>query len=558
MGFNLSAISKFLVGGAIVASITFTIVLSSARDSVTFTLTARDVVCLSFLGIGLVLAFTLLVIQRKVFIPLESLRSQIGCIAAERAWESRISIPPGMNPLNSLAANVNQLLGEVARESIRFMETGTKDQLTNLMNKDGMRSVVELEIERGLRTGSPFSIALLDLDNFKQLNNALGVRTGDLALKQLAIRMKNTLRKLDVVGRVGDDEFMVVLPCTNKKSAMYVAHKLHNTLNNDPVMADERFAHVTASIGLVTYPDDGADVESLLRAVCNLVYQAKLNGKNSVASRDADQDCTISINKAGHYNISRSLSVGDIEIALQPIVYSRDGAILGYEALARIKTADGLVNAEEFIDLAKANGVLRAVDERIFKKGLAQLSAMDSSVKIFFNFSQETLCNREWMRRLPKLVEHAGVSTARVVIEFTPRKDSTNSKEVAQTIRELKAVGIMFAIDNFGSGATSFMHLREFNVDYLKIDGSIINKMSVNKREVKILEAIQRVAQEFGIQTIAELVEDEATLDILNVAGIPFAQGYYFGPPISQYKEADWKDISFRQCACDIALIATN
>lgn len=544
MKIKLTAINNILltagIGAAIVSCIAFA--MAGSPDT-TAALQIDGIYIHVVLTASVTISLLSILARATVLKPLRSICDQLTGIAAENAWGKRVEMDARIHEVGMVADSVNRLLRSAEQDVAHLTQLGTKDRLTCLPNYNGVVAVIDSEIDRCLRTGTSFSIMLLDLDNFEQVNSNFGVRSGDDAIKSIAKQLKEVLRRLDTVGRFGDDEFLVLLPMTNKKQAIYVAHKLHYALNSAPTVISERAVNLTASIGLATYPDDGIGRHTLLNEVKELVLQAKGNGKNSCAFKDAGQVSTISVNKSGYYNINEALSVENIEVALQPIVFSHDGVVMGYEVLARIRDGGGLVSATEFIKHAETNGVLRVVDAKVFEMGLAKLSEIGQGAKMFFNFSQPTMENREWMLGIPDMVEAAGVACGQVVVEFALFETVANIAELYKVIRRLKDRGILFALDNFGRGSASFQCIRDFRVDYLKIDGGIIRNVAHSQVDRDILEAVQSIATALGLKTIAERVEDEDTLAVITEAGIPFAQGFYFGPPVAQYRLAAVTDM---------------
>lgn len=430
-------------------------------------------------------------------------------------------------------------LDEAEKDIFKLVEVAVKDPLTNLLNRRGFDLALETEIDRSKRSGKPFSIVLLDLDNFKYINDNHGHPAGDEVLKQMSSRLSVVLRKVDMFARIGGDEFMIILPLTDSKAALLVAHKLHNAMNSQPFQINGAELKVTASIGVSSCPKNGFDRATLHDAVDAVMYKAKHQGRNCVVSLEIEDQYTFhSLQESNSCNIRQAITAGDIELALQPIAQTKNGEFFAYEALARLRKSNGeFVKAEEFIEYAEAHGLVKEIDDCIFRKGIERLGILGPDMKMFFNFSPASFVDKTWMRSLPHLVKSAGVRCEQVVIEITEREALPNMEATDQIIKELRQYGIKFAIDDFGSGFSSFLYVRQFEVDYLKIDGGFVRNMVREANDRIIVQSIQFIAESFGIQTIAEFVEDEETATILKDMGIDFVQGYLYGKPLVEERD---------------------
>lgn len=231
------------------------------------------------------------------------------------------------------------------------------------------------------------------------------------------------------------------------------------------------------------------------------------------------------------YDIQDALLAGKVELALQPIMDTRKGTLFAYEALTRFRDKDGFADSESVIAFAEASGLVRKIDECIFEKGIVRLSTLDPRTKMFFNFSAATLADHAWMRSLPARIAEAGALCEQVVIEITEREEIQDMEDARRLNNELCQHGIQFALDDFGSGYSSFLYIRALNIKFLKIDGSFIQSAVLNENDRMIVEHMHAIAQSFGLRTIAEHVEDRETAIFVDQLGIQFGQGFYFGKP---------------------------
>lgn len=227
--------------------------------------------------------------------------------------------------------------------------------------------------------------------------------------------------------------------------------------------------------------------------------------------------------------LRRAISESRIDAAIQPIVSLADGNILAYEALARINDDRGPINASRFIPLAEKSGLAKDLDMAVLHRGLSLIHGLPEGTKMFFNFSKATLCDARLMVSLPDVIRRAGVCPCQVVIEITEREALPDLAAMKSIVEALSATGIEFAIDDFGSGFSSYLYLRDLNIHYLKIEGAFVQHMARSHRDRLIVENIHQVAQQLGLYTIAEFVEDKETVTLLAKIGIDCIQGHYFG-----------------------------
>ena len=411
-----------------------------------------------------------------------------------------------------------------------------RDPLTGVHNKRKFEEVLEYELTRAKRHHQVFSIIMADIDDFKFINDTYGHTVGDTALKKLTVLLESCLRKGDLLARLGGNKFAIILPGTTAANAMQAADKLHQTLDGENIDLHIGKIKLSASFGVVSYPDDGNDMVELQTAMNAALHQVKTQGETQIATASIEPNNSVkNIFQQGDF-LRRALQDNRIEAFLQPIVDLRTGQIFSYEVLARIRDGEHVIAAEHFIQAAENLGMIREVDQRVFQLGLQQISRMPSEhhhplAKMFFNLSSRTFGDAEWMRSIPDQLAQMGIPCDRVVIEITEREALPNLNQVRGIIDELRHKGISFALDDFGSGFSSFLYLKHLAIDYVKIEGSFVRQIAVDRRDRIMVTHMHQLAQEFGLKTIAEFVEDEETAKILTEIGVDYAQGFYYGHP---------------------------
>jgi diguanylate cyclase (GGDEF)-like protein len=441
--------------------------------------------------------------------------------------------------LRRLAEYFNHLLSTVAEYNAKLEELSIRDPLTNLYNRRKFEEFLEYEIIRAERNKHEFSVVMVDLDNFKYINDTYGHPVGDLTLKELSSLLAGELRKGDVLARLGGDEFALLLPETPPENGFLVASKLHEKLSSHDFELPVGKIRVTASFSLVTYPEDGRTRDALHTAMDIVLYKAKKGGKNKVMTAESDHDRTMmEIFKQGDF-LRRALAEKRVEAFLQPIVNVSGQQVFAFEALARIRDGEVILSAGQFIEVANELRMLHELDVSVFNSGLEQLKRLSEKhpkAKMFFNLSATTFQDLQWMRTIPDQVASFGIDCDRVIIEITEREALHNLGQVKEVIDELRLKKIAFALDDFGSGFSSFLYLKYLSVDYVKIEGSFVQQIALDQRDRIMVDHIHRMAHEFGLKTVAEFVEDQLTADILIELGVDYAQGYHYGRP-EKWKE---------------------
>lgn len=441
--------------------------------------------------------------------------------------------------LRRLAEYFNHLLFTVQDYNAKLEELSIRDPLTGLYNRRKFEEFLEYEIIRAERHQYSFSLVMVDLDNFKYINDTYGHPIGDLTLKELSGLLAGELRRGDVLARLGGDEFAILLPQTPPENGLLVARKLHEKLSSHNFELPVGKIRVTASFSMVSFPEDGKTRDALHTAMDVVLYKAKKGGKNRVVTAESDQDRTMmEIFKQGDF-LRRALAEKRVEAFLQPIVGVKGNRVFAFEALARIRDGDNVLSAGQFIEVADELRMLQELDLAVFDSGLDQLLRLSKThpeAKMFFNLSTATFKDVEWMRGLPDFVTARGIDCSRIVLEITEREALHNIGQVKEIIDELRLRKIAFALDDFGSGFSSFLYLKYLTVDFVKIEGSFVRQIAIDGRDRIMVDHIHRMAHEFGLKTVAEFVEDQLTADTLIELGVDYAQGYHFGRPESWSK----------------------
>lgn len=485
-----------------------------------------------------IIGFVFLVLYFKLrylfVLPIAKLVSVMREISVDMDLTRRVKYDIPLLELQSLAEYFNGLLKTVHEYNVRLEELSTHDPLTDLYNRRKFEDFLHYEIIRSARHQRSFSMIMVDLDNFKYINDTFGHPVGDLVLKELSMLLAGCLRKGDVLARLGGDEFAILLPETELAKGLQVANKLLQSLQDKEFELPVGKVRCTASFSLVSYPEDGLTEGEIYSAMDVVLYKAKSRGKNQVMTAESEEDRSMmNVFRQGEF-LRAALREDRVEAHLQPIVNLRDGSIKAFEVLARIRDGDVIVPAGEFVEVAEKLGMAQEMDSVVFRKGLAHYAAVSrkqGDVKLFFNLFPRSFNDIEWVRAIPAMAREAGMPCELIVLELTEREALPNLSQVRAVIDELKGTGVKIALDDFGSGFSSFMYLKYLPVDYVKIEGSFVQQIVNDPRDCIMVEHINSMAHEFGMKTIAEFVEDEATAKMLAEIGVDSAQGYHFGRP---------------------------
>lgn len=423
----------------------------------------------------------------------------------------------------------------------QLRDLATIDSLTGLLNRGALQKILEREHAQSQRHGRPYSMLLLDVDCFKRVNDTYGHSAGDKVLATVAGITQRCLREGDWVGRWGGDEFLCLLPDSDDEQGALIAERVRQRVAEAPVDADGRGIPISISVGLAHYPHAGERLDIVLTSADAALYGAKRRGRNRVVSSSREARGMSSI--AGQ--LDSALQSDRLHPVYQPIVELKSGRVVAEEALARIRLPDGgSLSAGSFVQAASQLRMLRRIDSYIIRvsveRWLRQLSLAQPRA-CFINVSADLL-------RHPELVDDVLESAAAaasdgngqqrsatpLIMEITEWEFLNNAREVRQILAPFLDQGIRLAIDNFGSGQSSFQYLTDLPVSYVKIDGELVRRVSRETRVRAILRGIRDIAADLNVTTVAEWVEDEATGDLLREIGIDWGQGYYFGRPQRQ------------------------
>ena len=417
----------------------------------------------------------------------------------------------------------------------------THDPLTGLYNRRYFNEMLDYEVGRSERHGHEFSILMLDLDDFKDINDTYGHPCGDTALIGVADSLRSVVRKGDLATRIGGDEFAIILTETNKAGGMVVAEKLRSELRDVAFSAPNgKTFHITTSIGLVSYPQDAHNISDLMTGVDIGLYRAKKLGKDTVCSVEQieTQIQESRVIRDHAESLRNSLREDRIVPFFQPIIDCRTGKVFAYETLARLCEPDGrTVSAGMFIETIEKYGLGRELDRIIISKALQAMKQKierdDPDIKLFINLSAQEIQGRGILGYAEQMCQEIGIPPKNIVFELLERDAVGDMTHMRKFLSDLRKKGFSFALDDFGSGYNSFHYLRELHFDFVKLDGAFVRNILNSKVDHALVGNLSRLCQDLGILMVAEFIESKEIMEAIQAMGVDYAQGYYLGLPAS-------------------------
>ncbi len=430
-----------------------------------------------------------------------------------------------------------------AEEKIR--QLAFYDPLTGLANRRLMTDRMEHALAHARRTGELLGICMIDLDGFKQVNDQMGHKAGDQLLIEVAKRLQDCIRQSDTVSRLGGDEFSLILSGFKKISECELSLKRIITTLAAPYFIDGDPAHVTASIGVTIFPNDGGSADLLLRHADQAMYEAKQAGKNCYHLFNPSHQNQQQANKTTLRKIEKALSAGQIVLYYQPQVDCRLGKVTGVEALIRWHHPIlGVLAPSEFIPLLEQDNLIISVGEWVIQEALKQLTewrAAGIDLTIGVNISARHLHQSDFVARLNSLIsDYPKEIVSRLSIEILETTALENVSAVAEAMQQCRQLGIHVALDDFGTGYSSLTHLKQLPADILKIDQNFIFGMLHNPDDLAIVSSIIGLASAFKREVVAEGVESIEQVLMLLELGCDHMQGFCLARPMPANRIPSW------------------
>jgi diguanylate cyclase (GGDEF)-like protein/PAS domain S-box-containing protein len=434
---------------------------------------------------------------------------------------------------------VSRDISERRRLQQQLSHLARSDPLTGVFNRRSFMEEVEREIVRSRREGKPCALLFIDLDGFKEVNDQLGHRAGDQLLCTVVERIRQAVRRPDVVGRLGGDEFGVLLPGSDSRGAAAVAARILDALES-PVLLFGQSVPAVASVGVALFPEHANDAEELLARADMAMYRAKgEGGRRAVIYQPGEAEARrLQSRLSWEGRVRAALAEGRLRLYCQPIVDLRSGQVNRYELLLRLQEEGEVIAAGAFLPAIERLDLIRQIDQWVVQQALSLLQRLESRgeqvylhLDIHVNISGRTLGQNGTVEAIERLVREAAPSPGRLVFEVTETAEIPDLELARQFMLRMKELGCAFAADDFGVGYSSLQRLRSLPFDFVKIDGSFVAGVADNEADRRLVRAIAAAARAIGMESIAEQVEDERTLAVLRLCRVDYAQGFWAGYP---------------------------
>jgi diguanylate cyclase (GGDEF)-like protein/PAS domain S-box-containing protein len=420
-------------------------------------------------------------------------------------------------------------------EQLQFQ--ATHDPLTGLPNRRMLAGQLNASIEQASQSSLQLSVAYIDLDGFKFVNDSLGHAAGDHVLSATAQRLAACVDDADLFARVGGDEFVLVLHGHASKDAIYETLRRIQLQMAEPIRFEQHEFRMGGSIGVAVFPDDGSDADTLLRNADLAMYSAKQAGHNNIQFYSSEMHDRIQRRLTLEQDLRAALERNELLLYYQPQVSLQDGRVIGLEALLRWRHPQhGMVPAGDFIALAEELGVIDKLGEWALFTACRQAHAWRKagllSGAIGVNVSAHQFGNPDFVATVATALKETGIDPAGLELEITESASMSDPQSTVRLLHELRGMGIRLAIDDFGTGYSNLGYLSQFPVDKLKLDQSYVGRAPDSAGDRVICEASVALAHSLGLKVIAEGVENEAQLALLAQIGSDELQGYLFSRPL--------------------------
>jgi diguanylate cyclase (GGDEF)-like protein len=426
-------------------------------------------------------------------------------------------------------------LTEKRRAEAEITRLALFDGLTGLANRQRMKLSLDQTLAHSRAGWRPTALFLLDLDRFKAVNDTLGHQVGDLLLKQVAQRLQRCVGDAGLVGRLGGDEFQVILPDAGAQDGLIeLAQSIIRSLSQPYFLAGSNVT-IGCSIGIAAAPSDGNDAETLIRSADLALYAAKANGRGTHRFYHEDMLEGARHRKAIEDDLRGALGRGEFSVVYQPVVATADARVVGFEALVRWHhPIRGPVSPADFIPIAEECGLIESIGEWVLRTATMAAAEWPGTVRVAVNVSPIQFANPGLAAIVASALAASGLSPDRLELEITESVFLNESASSDAMFASLKRLGVRLALDDFGTGYSSLGYLRKAPFDKIKIDQSFVRGAAIEgNRNAAIIQAIVTLATTLGMETTAEGVEVQDEIPLIAAIGCSHIQGYVYGRPMT-------------------------
>lgn len=422
--------------------------------------------------------------------------------------------------------------------SLRMSYLAQHDSLTGLPNRTMLKDRLHQSMALGHRHQQNLAVLFLDVDRFKQINDSLGHEVGDGLLQSVAQRLVSCVRNSDTVSRQGGDEFVILLSeVSHAQDAALSAAKILLTLST-PHRVEQHNLNITASIGIVIYPEDGTDADTLLKHADLAMYHAKDRGRNNYQFFEPGMNARALKRQSLGNGLRYAIDRGQLVLHYQPIISLQTGAMTGVEALVRwAHPHRGLLAPSQFIAIAEETGFVVPIGRWVLREACNQIQAWANAglptLRIAINTSAVEVHDKDYVVGIRTILAETDLPANRLELELTETALMHDSKAAVAVLHALKDIGVRLALDDFGTGYSSLSHLRRFPIDTLKIDETFVRDLATNADDASIVSAVISMGKNLRMRVVAEGIETAEQLDSLRALSCPEGQGHYLGKAVT-------------------------
>lgn len=498
---------------------------SSARKILFTTITGA--------ALGLTACVALLLSMRRYFLtPLLKISDFLTGVHRHHADVEALPEPNSQEMAEVVAAVQALTQAQVALE-----EMALHDRLTGLFNRYALEARLYQALSHARRDGRRSALMFIDLDRFKSVNDTLGHASGDELLKTVAERLGSSIRETDTLARQGGDEFILAVDDVKDINAVSTMAQKMIDMIAMPIHLDGLDLSVTASVGISLFPDDGLDLNELMKNADIAMYQAKAAGRGNFRFFNASMNSAALERLHLENNLRHALERQEFVLHYQPQVNFESGVVQGVEALIRWQRPDGqLVAPLEFIPIAEDNGLIIAIGEWVIREACRTLAHWrtlgHTTLRMAINISARQFRSAELIHVVRQALAEFDIPPRCLELEITESIAMENPQETVRTLRAIKDMGVSLSIDDFGTGYSSLAYLKLFPIDYLKLDRTFVKDIESDRNDAMICAAAVSLAHSMKLKVIAEGVETTAQAAYLSGQGTDLMQGYLFSKPV--------------------------
>lgn len=445
------------------------------------------------------------------------------------------TVLPDAGVVHTLTVGIDISDQKIAEDHLGWLSS--HDPLTGLYNRRRFLEELDQTLATCERYKQTCAVMLIDLDQFKDINEASGHHVGDRLLQRVSDTLRIQARSSDIVARLGGDEFAVIVQMTDQDNTERIAQRFCSALDGIDVEGQDTVHRVSASIGVALFPAHGNNSDELLANADIAMYQAKEKGRKVWHMFRPEEHSRTRIHERVYWDekVKQALAENRLNVHFQPILDVRHNEVTHYEALLRVRDDNGkTLNPARFISSAERNGLIHQVDEGVITRvmqSLADLQHNGIKAQLSINLSGISFHNPNLVRHIRDSIDTWQIDSSALIFEITETAAIADIDATRVVMEQIKSLGCKFALDDFGVGFSSLYYLKKLPVDYVKIDGSFIRNLHNDPDSQVLVRALVEVSRAYRLRTVAEFVEGSEILTILQVLGVDYAQGYHIDQP---------------------------